>query len=319
MLLLGAGLLVVAIVGIALDALRDDSSPHRPPTDVASPPVAAPSTAPPAAAPPPSSTAQPPAPVPSAAAVTFSWAGAGAFVWHETDVDPALLGRSLRDAGFDWVAVRVQDGLVEDPVEDDWVNRIRRESGLAVGGWGVLRTDPVAEATLAARLVEQHGLAFYIANAEVEYEFSGSDGPSDERSARSRRFVSAFRRLEPQPFPAGLSTYCRADRHDIDWASWSAGGFAFLPQAYANELGSEGSPVTCARAARGFFDPTDVHPTVGVYAGRRGVVSPSTYVARLARAGTRGFSVYLAETRMTDADWRTFGAAIDERGIAERP
>ncbi len=220
-------------------------------------------------------------------AVGFSWKGAGVFVWHETDVDPALLGRSLREGGFDWVAVRVHDGLAEDPIADDWVNRMRVASGLAVGGWGVLRTDPDAEAALAAGLVERFDLDFYIANAEAEYEFSGDGGPSDERSARSRRFVAAFRRLAPRPFPAALSTYCRADRHDIDWESWRREGFAFLPQAYANELGREGSPVTCARAARGFFAATDVHPTVGVYAGRRGVVSASTYARLLAAGGNR--------------------------------
>jgi hypothetical protein len=44
----------------------------------------------------------------------------------------------------------------------------------------------------------------------------------------------------------------------------------------------------------------------------------ATYVELLAEAGTVGFSVYLAETRMTEADWRTLGAAIAGRGIAVR-
>jgi len=48
-------------------------------------------------------------------------------------------------------------------------------------------------------------------------------------------------------------------------------------------------------------------------------VDVATYVDLLARAGTVGFSVYLAETRMTDTDWRALGAAIDQRGIAARP
>ena len=49
----------------------------------------------------------------------MSWATAGAFVWHETDVSPESLGEEFRDNGFGWVAVLVHDGLVEDPVEDD--------------------------------------------------------------------------------------------------------------------------------------------------------------------------------------------------------
>ena len=79
----------------------------------------------------------------------MSWAAAGAFVWHETDVDPELLGRDLLEAGFGWVAVFLHDGTAEDPVEADWVTRFRRVTGLPVGGWGVLRTRPAEEAAFA--------------------------------------------------------------------------------------------------------------------------------------------------------------------------
>ena len=60
-------------------------------------------------------------------------------------------------------------------------------------------------------------------------------------------------------------------------------------------------------------------PAGGMHIGVRGTVDVATYVDLLARAGTVGFSVYLAETRMTDADWRALGAAIDQRRIAARP
>lgn len=249
----------------------------------------------------------------------FSWRSAGAFVWHETDLEPTLLGRVLRESGFGWVAVRLHDGLEEDPVEADWVYRFRLASGLPVGGWGVLRTDPEREAELASALVGRYGLDFYIANPEVEYEFSGVGGPSAERSGRSTRFVSAFRSLRPSPFPVGLSSYCRPDRHDIDWAAWRHAGFVFLPEAYVNDVGADVAPAACVAAARGVFPRADVHPTIGMHVGAEGVLDVATYVDLLARAGTVGFSVYLAETRMTDADWRTLGTAIVERGIAVRP
>ncbi len=240
-------------------------------------------------------------------------------MWHETDVEPTLLGRVLRDAGFGWVAVRVQDGTVEDPVQADWVYRFRLASGLPVGGWGVLRTEPEAEARLGSELVTRYGLDFYVANPEVEYEFSGADGPSDERSGRSSRFVGTFRTLRPSPFPLGLSSYCRPDHHDIDWASWRRAGAAFLPQAYVNDIGEEGSPPACVAASREVFARDEIHPTIGMHIGLRGTVDVATYVDLLVRAGTVGFSVYLAETRMTDADWRALGSAIDQRGIAARP
>jgi hypothetical protein len=315
----GAVLVAIAalVVAASLLVVTRGGEQAAPPAPPAAPTTPAPTEPPPPpeTEPPPPSEPTPPPP----ASLPFSWTAAGAFVWHETDVEPTLLGRILREAGFGWVAVRLHDGTVEDPVEADWVYRFRLASGLPVGGWGVLRTDPEAEAGLASELVTRYGLDFYVANPEVEYEFSGLDGPSDERSGRSSRFVTAFRGLRASPFPLGLSSYCRPDHHDIDWASWRRGGAAFLPQAYVNDIGSEGSPPACVAASRGVFPPEDVHPTIGMPVGRAGTVDVATYVELLARAGTVGFSVYLAETRMSDTDWRALGAAIDQRGIARRP
>ncbi|MCZ7587957.1 MAG: hypothetical protein M5U27_03670 [Gaiella sp.] len=284
-----------------------------------------PETVPPPAEsePPPQTTPpSPPAPEPTPpppAQLPFSWAAAGAFVWHETDVEPTLLGQVMRDSGFGWVAVRLHDGLVEDPVEADWVYRFRLASGMPVGGWGVLRTDPETEAALAGELLARYGLDFYVANPEVEYTYSGPDGPSDDRSGRSQRFVQAFRALRPAPFPAGVSSYCRPDRHDIDWASWRGAAFAFLPQAYVNDVGPEAAPASCVDGAQGFFPAAAVHPTIGMTPGRLSSLDVATYAALLDEANTVGFSVYLAETRMADADWQALGAAIAERGLARLP
>jgi hypothetical protein len=248
----------------------------------------------------------------------MSWTAAGAFVWHETDLSPEALGQDLRDAGFGWVALFLHDGLSEDPVEADWVGRVRRASGLAVGGWGALRDRPAEEAALADALLARYGLDFYVANPEAEYAYTGPDGASPERLARSRAFVDAFRRLRPE-LPAALSSYCRADRHDLDWGAWREGGFAFLPQAYVNDFGSEAAPAACAAGARGLFPPDTVHPTVGMYAGVERSLRAARYARLLAEARTVGFSVYLAETRMTPDEWSVLGEAIRARGIARLP
>lgn len=247
----------------------------------------------------------------------MSWSSAGAFVWHETDVSPEALGEEMRAAGFGWIAVLVHDGLVEDPVEDDWVERFRRASGLPVGGWGVLRDDPAGEAALADRLIARYGLDFYIANAEAEYGYTGPDGPRPERFGRSRAFVDAFRRLRPG-IPAALSSYCRPDRHDLDWEAWRSAGFVFLPQAYVNDFGADAAPAACAKAARPVFGD-HVHPTIGSYPGVRGLPRPERYARLLARAGTVGFSVYLAETEMNAGEWRALGQWIRPDGIAVPP
>ena len=250
-------------------------------------------------------------------AAEMSWAGAGAFVWHETDVAPEALGEELRENGFSWVALLIHDGLAADPVEGDWARRFRAASGLRVGGWGVLRTEPEHEADLAHRLLDRYSLDFYIANPEAEYKFSSDEGQSGERYRRSQRFVEVFRALEPDT-PAAISSYCRADTQDLDWGAWSGSGFVFLPQAYVNDFGAAASPVACAEGAAEFFPTNAVHPTVGVYTGQEGEPSPERYAALLDEAGTLGFSVYLAETGMRSGQWRVYGEAIAELRIARR-
>jgi hypothetical protein len=295
--------------------------PAAPPTPVPPEPPAPPpiEPSPPASDPAPPTEPEPGAlPQPGAPSGEMSWRGAGAFVWHETDVAPETLGSQLRADGFSWVAVLIHDGLATDPIESDWVRRFRTASGLSVGGWGVLRTEPEREAELAHRLLDNYGLDFYIANAEAEYKFSNDDGPSRERFGRSQRFVERFRTLEPDT-PAALSSYCRADRQNIDWGAWNGSGFEFLPQAYVNDFGSAASPAACAEGATPYFPSDAVHPTIGVYASQRDAPSPEHYAALLHEAGTVGFSVYLAETRMHASDWHMFGQAIAELAIARVP
>jgi hypothetical protein len=309
-----AGLLLALAGALAVAGCGDDSpeTPPPPPTSAAEPP-APPSPAPePATQATPAPTAAPELPPPSRA---MSWTAAGAFVWHETDVDPELLGRDLLEAGFGWVAVFLHDGTAEDPVEADWVARFRRATGLPVGGWGVLRTQPADEAALVDRLLTRYGLDFYVADAETEYEYSGVGGTDPARFARSRAFVSAFRTLRPG-LPAALSSYCRPDLHDLEWGAWRAAGFVFLPQAYVNDFGADAAPAACVHAAAPVFGVRNVHPTIGMHRGARRPLTSAGYARLLARAGTVGFSVYLAETRMDDREWQSLGAAIATLGIA---
>jgi hypothetical protein len=55
-----------------------------------------------------------------------------------------------------------------------------------------------------------------------------------------------------------------------------------------------------------------------MYPGISESLQASTYARYLERAGTLGFSVYLAETRMTPKEWSALGLAIATRGIAQR-
>lgn len=304
-----AAILTAIALGGALSSCGGDSpepeaAPEPPPPVATEPQPPTPEPQPPA----------PPAPLPPPSQ-PFTWQAAGAFVWHETDVSPEALGSELREAGFGWVALLLHDGLTEDPVEGDWVRRFREASGLPVGGWGVLREEPAREAALADALLGRHGLDFYVANAEAEYGYTAADGRSPERFGRSAAFAGAFRSMRPE-FPAGLSSYCRPDLHDLDWGAWSARSFVFLPQAYVNDFGSRVAPAACALGAGAHFRTVSVHPTVGMHPGVRSSLGVSRYAHLLERAGTVGFSVYLAETRMTRDDWLALGQAAGSRGFA---
>jgi hypothetical protein len=182
----------------------------------------------------------------------------------------------------------------------------------------VLRTDPVQEAELARTLISRYHLDFYVADAEAEYGYTGPDGSSGARFDRSRTFVDEFRRLEPV-LPAAVASYCRPDQHDLDWKSWSAAGFDFLPEAYVNELGAAVNPSACVSGAAAYFPAGRVHPIVGMYQGKLALGVADSYTQLLHQAKTLGFSVYLAEQGMTAAKWTTFGKAITLLDIAAKP
>jgi hypothetical protein len=313
---------VVAATDPCAGAAPAPHSPEPPPPPSPKPPPKPPSPAPePPSEPEPEpgnddadwpTASEPPAPV------AMSWDTAGAFVWHEEALDPVELGQDLRANGFGWIALMVHDGLTVDPIDYAWAVRFREASGLPLGGWGALRTQPEQEAALAHDLVARYHLDFYIANPELEYKFTDDRDQDAERFDRSSRFVRAFRGLSPT-LPAGISSYCRADRQDLDWRTWGAAGFAFLPQAYVNDFGDAASPAACVAGAEGFFSSGSVHPTIGVYGGQRGRPELDTYATLLTDAGTVGFSVYLAENSMRSGDWSVLGRAIRERGIALDP
>lgn len=236
----------------------------------------------------------------------MSWEHAGAIVVHTHDVDPTWLGQQLRSAGFGWAAIFLGSTGNAETIDPNWVLRFVDASGLPVGGWTTLGTNPQADASFAARLLQQDGLSFYIADAEAT-------DPGQAR--RSQEFVAAFRAAEPT-LPAALSSLC--DAQGVGLQPWASAGFAFLPQAYVNDFGTYVTPAACVHAASPYFAASQVHPTVGSYRGQRGWVSVLRYIRLLQQAGTTGFSVYPAETAMDAQQWQAYGDAIRSDHIAAR-
>ncbi len=260
---------------------------------------------------PPAPPAPAPLPVPAPAA---HWLRAGIFAVTAGNFSPGLHGDIMAQNGFGWVAIQIHDGLAvkgdnEAACAAGWIAEFRRR-GILVGAWGVNRTDPEGEAALASQLVRRFGFSFYIANAEIEHKYTQADGSgSGEAYGRSRRFVAAFRALEPS-IPAAVSSYGRADRADIDWAAWRAGGFVFLPQVYWNEHDIY-EPVACLDGAVAAGWPrSHVFPTLGIWGGgQRAVVPAAEYAARLQGTGTVGFSVYVGD-QIPLPEWPVLGGAV---------
>lgn len=222
-----------------------------------------------------------------AAARASVFDGAGAFVADPRNLPgPWGLACDLADNGFTWVALRIHDGTAAEAPDPMWIAAFRAR-GIAVGGWGVERKAPRAEAALAAQLVDRYGLDFYIANAEWTYRRDTGGW------TRSRAFARAFRAREPD-LPAALVTYGAAPAPHVlplDFAAWRSRGFELLPEAYWNQWPQYRPDLTVAHARRAGWRTAQVHPVLGVYRRFPAV----RYLPWLRRAGTRGFSVFLAD------------------------
>lgn len=235
---------------------------------------------------------------------------AGVFVWQADAIAPEWLGQTLKANHFGWAMVMIHDGLTlenDAELQKGWLDRLRGQ-GVQVGAWGVCRTEPEQEAELVASLVQRWGFEFYVANAEDEYEAFKGD------QARSGRFCTVFRQRLPA-LPAGFSTFGRVDKQAIDYVAWRNSRFVLLPQTYLNEREMDDPALCVEGAVAAGWAKEHVFPTIGMYSGQRGRITPQVYAERLKAAGSTGFSVYLAN-QMNPEDYVVLGNAITTLGIA---
>lgn len=234
----------------------------------------------------------------------------------------------LRAGRFKWVAVKIHDGTGDSPearLISGFANALR-ECGILVGGWGVLQTDPVADAYRANYELAKYKLSFYIADAEDPHKgdmVGGDQGRSDV-------FVARFRKLRPL-MPAALTTYGAAggeaplghvrddNRGPMHFKCWYEAGFRFLPQAYPNQYGDVYELDRCIRHARNAGWPYSwVHLMIGSYGGwgfddykDRLITAINVESRRL----SRGFSLFLGDYTNPD-DYYKYGQLIKSRWLA---
>ncbi len=129
------------VLARALTPGRKEVGPTAPPTVSTTPPTTTPpaaTTAPPPTAPPPTVPAPPPTTAPPPAlprSPTPSpslWNQASVFVWNTLAFDPRRLVAGLEASRFAWVAFNVHDGLMETPIDPEFV-RLVREGGFVTG------------------------------------------------------------------------------------------------------------------------------------------------------------------------------------------
>lgn len=249
------------------------------------------------------------------------WKEPGMWVWNADAFPGPVAVEKLKANGVKWVALQIGDGTTLNSqalhqLECGFMDQMRA-AGIKVGFWGVNRKDPEGEARLMAEQVKKYGADFYIANAEMEYKYTGPDGkPDPEAYGRSQRFVEAFRKELPD-VAAGLSSYGRADMADIDWKVWRDAGFDWLPQAYLNDFDTCDPKLAVDGAVKAGWPKDRVHPTIGVWGGGQTRQVPvAEYAERLRAAGSVGFSSYLAE-QTPESEWPAIGEMIRRGDISE--
>jgi hypothetical protein len=240
------------------------------------------------------------------------------FDWANVERDPRTLAIRMKANGFKRLCVKVHHGsdIVNDGfmLENSWLRPFHNR-GIFVGGWGWLDTNPASEAAAASEAIKRLSLDFYVANAEKTHKWDEGGDPT-----RSRIFCERFRALRPK-IPAGFSTYwgttwktlgSTQTRKDMvmDFVSWAAAGFKFMPQSYPNDFPVATVQNTMVHALKARWDKRVVHPTIGIYDGQVGRVSVEEYVRQLYAAKSDGFTVgydvYNAEN-MTEHDFVVLG------------
>jgi len=172
----------------------------------------------------------------SGAAGSDIWRMGGVFVYDPVTFPASVYGPVLQANHFGWVAVQIMDGSTEKwpcPASPCGADAARgfidawKPYVAYVGAWGVNRANGSegavgAEAQGVATLLDSYAAAgsfarFYIADAEIEYEYS----KCGNCVSASDWWTAKFRELKPAgTFDAALSSYGRVDLHDIDWMKW---------------------------------------------------------------------------------------------------
>lgn len=238
--------------------------------------------------------------------------GPGMFIADANAMDPRAWAQKLKAAGVGWVSLQVNNG---GPVagnlsalDNGWAAPFKA-AGLKVGFWGVSYTEPEKDAQDAAQLTARYQGDFYIADCEGQFQFGQGD------VGRNQRYVAAFQaeatRQGIGKVPRALSSMGRVA---LDMKPWLDNGWDAMPQAYWNSYEHYSPSLSVKYYTDHGWPKGRVHPTIATYDGSsEGNARPKSiaeYAADLKKAGTTGFSYYLPESYLDDAEYQELSKAL---------
>lgn len=162
--------------------------------------------------------------------------GKGMFIWKVPRIEggnPKTVATVAKAAGFSHVLVKIANGPYtyngtwNDPTDytTPLVNELRN-MGVKIWGWHyVYGDDPLGEANIAIRRINQYNLDGYVIDAEQEYK-------KDGRRSAAKSFMSRLRSALPS-LDIALSSYRFPTYHpQIPWSEFLNGCTYNMPQVY---------------------------------------------------------------------------------------
>lgn len=190
--------------------------------------------------------------------------GKGFFIWKIQDCergDPDAIACAAQEAGFTHVLIKIADGNytynVDKTTKIDRVPAVvaaLRSRGIQPWGWHyVYGYDPLGEARIAIRRVQEFNLAGYVIDAEVEYKEPG-------RATTARRYMAELRKALPN-FPIALSSFRFPSYHpQLPWREFLEDCDYNMPQVYWEQAHNPSAQL--ARSLREFRALTPYRPVI---------------------------------------------------------
>jgi hypothetical protein len=190
--------------------------------------------------------------------------GKGFFIWKIRDCErgnPQEIAAAAQAAGLTHVLIKVADGNyaynVDSKTKLDQVPAVVEAlRALNIQAWGwqyVYGSDPIGEARIAVRRIQQFNLDGFVIDAEAEYKQPG-------RAAAAKRYMNDLRKACPN-IPLALSSYRFPSYHTaLPWHDFLERCDFNMPQVYWEKAHNPAAQI--ARCTREFKSLNPARPVI---------------------------------------------------------